>query len=300
MDIIQLYQDFSVDFLTEGHKHCREGWVNTPCPFCTGNPGYHLSYNLDDDFYLCWRCGWHPTSLTVSKLIHLPEHSVYPILKKYGLRILRRSKRIEKKTNTKDHRFPSNVGELSKRHKQYLESRNFDPEKIEKLWKVCSTGPVSSLDGIDYKHRILIPFIWDGVQVSFDSRDVTDKNPNKYMACPLQRELIPHKSILYGKQEEWKKTGICVEGPTDVWRLGVNSFAVSGIKITPKQIRLISNIFKRVHILFDPELQAWKQAAYLKYELRFRGCDAQIVYDIKSDPGSMKQEDADYLVKQLI
>ena len=43
MDIVQLYQDHNVDFMTEGHPHCRPGWVNTVCPFCTGNPGYHLS-----------------------------------------------------------------------------------------------------------------------------------------------------------------------------------------------------------------------------------------------------------------
>ena len=299
MDIIQLYQDYSVDFLTEGHKHCRLGWVNTPCPFCTGNPGYHLSYNLDDDFYLCWRCGWHPTSLTISKLILLPEPVVTSILKQYGLHISRRSKKLEKSINTKEHRFPSNVRALRKSHKKYLEGREFDPEKIERLWKVCSSGPVSSLDGIDYKHRILIPFIWDGIQVSFDSRDVTGKSSNKYMACPKDRELIPHKNILYGKQECWKDTGILVEGPTDVWRFGSSAFATSGIKYTTAQIRQISKTFKRVAICFDNEPQAIIQANKIVAELKFRGVDAFRV-DIEGDPGSMKQSEADYLVKQLI
>ena len=119
------------------------------------------------------------------------------------------------------------------------------------------------------------------------------------MACPGDRELIPHKNILYGKQEAWKETGICVEGPTDVWRFGINSFGTSGIKYTPKQVRVISSIFNRVAVCFDDDPQAIIQANKIVAELRFRGVDAFRV-DIEGDPGSMKQEDADYLVKQLM
>ena len=50
MDVLRLYQDYGVDHLTEGHKHCRDGWVNTPCPFCSGNDGYHLGWNLYDNY----------------------------------------------------------------------------------------------------------------------------------------------------------------------------------------------------------------------------------------------------------
>jgi DNA primase len=119
------------------------------------------------------------------------------------------------------------------------------------------------------------------------------------MACPKDRELIPHKEILYGKQEYWKDNAICVEGPTDVWRFGVRSFAVSGIKFTPKQVRVMAKMFKRVAVCFDNDPQALIQANKLVGELKFRGVDAFRV-DIEGDPGSMKQEDADYLVKQLI
>ena len=51
--------------------------------------------------------------------------------------------------------------------------------------------------------------------------------------------------------------------------------------------------------MFDNDPQAKLQATKIVAELRFRGVDAFRV-DIKGDPGSMKQEDADYLVKQLI
>jgi hypothetical protein len=113
--------------------------------------------------------------------------------------------------------------------------------------------------------------------------------------------LINHKTILYGLQEYWKETGICVEGPFDAMRLGPSSFATFGIKWTHLQLREISKRFKRIFVIYDNEPQAQTQADKLVSELRFRGKE---VYGIQlendTDPGSMKQSDADYLVKQLI
>ena len=51
--------------------------------------------------------------------------------------------------------------------------------------------------------------------------------------------------------------------------------------------------------MFDDDPQAKIQANKIVAELKFREVDAFRV-DIEGDPGSMKQSDADYLVKQLI
>lgn len=299
MDILQLYQDFSVDHKTEGHKHTRLGWVNVECPWCTGNPGYHLGYNLQGNFYFCWRCGYHKIAPTISKLIHVPEKEAYHLIKGYGLLIPKSGKEHIVKIRAKAHRLPSGVIPLQRQHVRYLQERNFDSDYIVSLWHIMATGPVSMLDHIDYKHRIIIPYIWNGEQVSFDARDITDKSNSKYMACPKDRELIPHKDILYGKQSEWRDTGICVEGPTDVWRLGVHSFATSGIKYTNKQVREMAKAFKRIFVVFDDDPQAIVQSKLLVAQLKYRGVDAFRI-DIEGDPGSMKQEEADYFVKQLI
>jgi hypothetical protein len=298
MDIIRLYQDYSINYLTEGHKHCREGWVNTPCPFCSGNEGYHLGFEIENNRYTCWRCGWHPMLPTIAKLLNIEERQARKIVKEYGAFIP--TLKIEKAPQKLiEHRLPSNTQPLGRVHKTYLERRKFDPDKIERIWNILATGPVSVLDGINYRHRIVIPFIWNGQQVSFDSRDITGKHMSKYMACPKNREIIPHKHILYGKQEYWKDEIILVEGPTDVWRMGVYSAAVSGIKYTPEQIRCIASSFKRVAVCFDGEQAASLQANKIVAELKFRGVDAFRV-DIEGDPGSMDQTEADYLVKQLI
>jgi hypothetical protein len=81
--------------------------------------------------------------------------------------------------------------------------------------------------------------------------------------------------------------------------MGTSSCAVSGIKYTPKQVRLLAKIFKRIAVMFDDDPQAKIQANKIVAELKFRGVDAFRV-DVEGDPGGMKQSDADYLVKNLI
>ena len=301
MDILQLYQDFSIDFVTEGHKHTQEGWVNTECPYCEGNPGYHMGYNLTGDFYHCWRCGSHPIILTLTHLLHLPYKEVEQLVKQYDLTLSKTDTAKKVIIGSKVFKYPSDVGPLSDYHKHYLQSRNFDPDYLIKTWQLLSAGPVSMLDKYEYKNRIIIPYEWNGQTVTFDSRSISKSasHEKRYKACPKEYEIIDRKEILYGKQEDWKSTGILVEGPTDVWRMGTSSYAVSGIQYTPNQVRAISKQFRRMAVCFDDDPQARIQATKIVAELKFRGVDAFRV-DIKGDPGSMQQSDADYLVKQLI
>jgi hypothetical protein len=304
MDIVQLYEDYNIDYATEGHKHCRPGWVNTECPFCTGNPGLHLGYNLASNGFTCWRCGWHPIKETIAVLLHVTQQEAGKLIQQYGGKSVVKHEAIVR-IGMKPHILPTNTTSLLTPHKRYLEKRDFDPDKLQKIWGLKGTGPISKLDNIDYKHRIIIPYMWNGQRVSFDSRDITDKAQNKYMACSEEREIISHKDILYGRQDAWTDVGIGVEGPTDVWRLGTHAVATSGIKFKSTQVRMIARAFKRFSVLFDgpsntsQEAEALKKADELVAELRFRGVDA-VRIDIEGDPGCMKQSEADYLVKQLI
>jgi DNA primase len=305
MNIEQLLQDYSIPFYTKG-KNVSAGWIGIQCPFCEDTSN-HLGYNLDDNYFTCWLCGTHFPDQVISKLLNIPEQEARKVIKQYGLLVPKLIKEPQVKIRVKAHRLPSNAEPLNTTHRAYLSKRGFDPDLLERTWNLLGTGPFSQLSTgegenkkmIDYRFRILIPFIWDGQQVSFDSRDITGKDPGRYKACPKDRELIPHKEILYGKQECWKETGILVEGPTDVWRFGTYSCACSGIKFTSTQVRLLASKFTRVAVCFDSDPQADIQAAKMVAELKFRGVDAFRV-DIEGDPGSMKQSNADYLVKQLI
>lgn len=307
MDILQLYSDYGIQARTEGHKHCRPGWVNVECPFCTSqfsNPGYHLGATLDGKVFYCWRCGIHWPDESIAKLLNISRSQAKRLILEYaGTSQIKIGPQI-KTIQTKAYKLPGNITDLSPAHKKYLEKRKFDPEYLEKEWGLVSTGPISLLESggkkIDYGHRILAPIYWNGIQVTFQARDVTNKHPLKYMACPKDRELIHHKHILYRHPNEKSKIGICVEGITDVWRFGRKSFATFGIEFTPTQIRLISLIYEKVGVCYDGnEFAALRQANKLISELRFRKVDAFRI-DIAGDPGDMNQLEAEYLIKQYL
>ena len=210
------------------------------------------------------------------------------------------SKKSEPKIKFKPHKLPSGTASMKQQHRKYLEDRGFDADYLEQEWYLLGTGPISRLDGTDYKHRILAPIFWDGKQVTFQTRDITGKSNVKYMACPKEREGIHHKHIIYSNPKiSWDSVGICVEGITDVWRLGEQAFATFGIKTTQRQIRLIARQFDRIIILFDDDPQAQQQAKQLQAELEVRGVET-IIETIQGDPGDMPQDDADHLVKQLV
>ena len=303
MDILKLYQDYNIDYATEGHKHCRPGWVNIECPFCTGNPGLHLGFPIEGFIFRCWRCGVHYPTKVISALLHVNFKEAKKIINEYGGKS--NVQPFISPVNIKKHIYPSNVTPLDKKHIKYLLSRKHDPGKISNLWGVEGTGPISSLQTnpgkfINYQHRLIIPIYWGGERVSFLARDVTEKHELKYLVCPKIREKIHHKHILYGNQFLRHPTiGIIVEGATDVWRFGVNSFATFGIEFTRQQVHMIAYMFKTIAVAYDFESQAQQKADELIAELRFRGKTAFKV-PIQDDPDKMDQKEADYLVKQII
>jgi len=300
VDVIRFYQDFHIEYGDggSGEKHCRPGWANIPCPFCTGNPGMHLGYSLDDNYFRCWRCGWKPSWLVISQLLGISRSRAEEIIQKY-----RKSHRRVKEKDTpvvlsKEFTLPRNMP-LNYPARRYLMSRGFDPDVLERVWDVRVSAPVSQLDNINFKNRIIIPIYWKGGIVSFQTRDYTGKSKVKYISCPENREIIHHKNIIYGFSECWGDIGICVEGVFDVWRMGTRSFATFGIELKRSQIRLISNTFRKVYILFDPDTEAKKRAKKLSAELKFRGVDSEKIL-LDSDPADLSQKEADILISKLL
>lgn len=297
MRILELLHHLNIPYMTEGHKHCRPGWANMPCPFCTGNPGMHLGVEIEHAYFQCWRCGSHRTGDALTRLSGQPLSLILELMRQFGGKSRLNRHEIVRAPRRKNFKWPTGTGPLTAGQCRYLEKRKFDPDRICYEWDLKGTGPVALLDGIDYKHRILAPITWKGTYVSFQGRTTADVQP-KYKACPKDRELYHHQHILYGKPEEWTDEGICVEGITDVWRFGPRAFAVFGIEYTLPQIREIARAFKRVAVVFDDDPQAVIQAHKLIAELRMRGVDAWWV-PIIGDPGGMTPDDADAFVKDL-
>jgi len=298
MRMPELLNALGVPYQTEGHKHCRPGWLNMPCCWCAGNPGLHLGWDLEREHFYCWRCGGHPTVKTLARLSGKSPSQIRQLMREYGGRP-RFHFQPKRAPRAKGFRLPSNIGPLQSQHHRYLLSRGFNSKELEREWGLLGTGPISMLDGRDYKNRIIAPIVWDGHTVSFQGRSISTTSGIKYKACPKDRELINHKHILYGKQEHWTETGICVEGITDVWRLGPSAFATFGIEYSIQQVKLMAWNFRRIFVMFDDDPQAVRQAEKLVADLRFAGVEAYRK-PVEGDPGGMRQEDAHDLVNRLI
>lgn len=300
--IERLLSDHSIPHVTEGHKHVTDGWVNVHCPFCRGSQNFHLGISVEHGGGHCWRCGGHSLPSAVSRLLDIPYAQAQALIQQYrGPRVrLRRAS----KTNTSPANeviLPQPNAALGGAYAEYLSNRGFDPERTAQEWGLLQTGPVSLLDGISYSHRILIPIHWNGKLVSYQARDITNRSPLKYLACPKAREAIHHKTILYGKQAAWaaSRVIVVVEGVTDVWRFGEHAAATFGIEFTLEQVLQLTKHGDQFFIVFDNEPQAQRQARKLHAQLRALNKTARIE-TVATDPGNMAQEEAAYFVEQLL
>jgi DNA primase len=191
--------------------------------------------------------------------------------------------------------FPIGTRKITDRHKKYLINRNFDPEQIEKDWGILGTGSIG-----EYKFRIVIPIYFNGKIVSFQCRDITDRQVLRYKACEKEKEIIHHKNILYGL-DHIQKSCIVVEGITDVWRFGRGAVCTFGTGYTKNQLYLLSNYVEQVFIFFDTEDAAQQHADRLAWELSILHVQTEIItVPFIKDPAELKQKDADYLKKDLL
>ena len=71
MTFQEILEQYNIPFRSEGHHHCRNGWLQLDCCYCgSGTEGYHLGYNLSGKYLNCWRCGYHNVIKAVMELTH--------------------------------------------------------------------------------------------------------------------------------------------------------------------------------------------------------------------------------------
>lgn len=302
-DILSIYRQYGVHYVTEGDRHSRLGWVNTACPFCFGKAGFHLGVHLTKIWFHCWRCGGHRAVECLMALCHIDQAQATQLWRSiapFG-NSLKKDEGIQRKIAIHGYKRPPGLSPLKSQHARYLEGRGFDPDEIADMWDVQATGPVSYLDTIDYRHRLFIPISWDDREVSFQTRDFTGKSDLKYKACPMDREAIHHKHILYGHPRCFqRRMGICVEGVTDVWRLRDYAFAVFGVQYKHEQVVEIARRFDQVAVVFDGgEKTAARLARRLSSSLVGLGLESTVVQIPNGDPGDLTPDDASSLIQDV-
>lgn len=281
-------EDHNISYLTEG-KNISANWIGINCPFCN-DPSEHGGFSLEKGYYHCFRCGSHKLIDVIIELISCTQSKAKSILAKYST-----DRPIPQEIKPPEILWlPAGCEPMKEQHKKYLESRDFDPDKLEKEWGLQGTGAVGS-----YKHRIVAPIFHQGRSVSYQARAISNKQIPKYKACQRELEIIHHKSILYGSDKVKSDSIIIVEGITDVWRLGIGSAAAFGIEFTQAQVAFIAKNYRRVFVCFDRESQAWGQAKLLAFWLRGLGIEAKVIMLTASDPAAMSNDDAAHFKREL-
>jgi len=295
-DFVKYAADAGIPTISEGHRHCRPGWVQTECPFCSGNPGYHLGYNIAGDYFNCYRCGGHLPIDVIARLGRMDKSAARRALAQYKgkARIRQDAAALSAVKLRRSCKWPHGVGPLKRMHKRYLQGRDFDPEKLIRTWNLEATGCTG-----DYKFRILAPITFEGKVVSFQGLDVTDLASLHYKTCAEKNEARKHKHCLYGA-EHTGKDAVIVEGIADTWRLGPGAAATFGIGYTQTQVQLISK-YRRRFLLFDSgDVQAILQAEKLGHALSVFPGETELIEIEWDDPGEMPQDEADTLMKELL
>jgi len=296
-NIKQFLDDFGIPNTDRG-KHARTKWIQIKCPFCSGHEGWHGGFNIEKEYYNCWRCGWRSLPDIIMELLGCSFPAAKTYLKKYknkpeSSRDIGETRRLPS-PQYKGMTFPPNCQSLSDFHRKYLLSRNFDPDDLIHEWNLKGTSHLG-----DYRFRIIAPIYFQNQFVSYQGRDVTDRQEAKYKACEMENEILHHKHTLYGIDKTKNKSVIIVEGITDVWRFGPGAVGTFGIEFTKSQVRMLLNQFESYFVFFDDDPQAQAQADKLAIILNGFGKDVEII-STEDDPANMSQKDARQLKSELL
>lgn len=297
LDIIRFYTDFRIPIAPPHHKHTRRGWVNTICPFHQGSTGgYHLGYNLVKGYFFCFGCGWHPTDLTIQTFTKTDKRQAKKILQSYEStgQLLKPNQQEEPYEKPDKLKWPEGYGRMVAAHRNYLLRRGFNPEGLEREWDLGGTRYWGF-----YAFRIVVPIVFRGEVVSWQSRDITDKQKAKYLPCPKEQELLHHKQLLYGLDKAKGRIGVVVEGVTGVWRLGPGAVATFGVEYTSSQLLLLCESFDEIRILYDGDEPGQRAAEQMGCELGAMGREVEILEPVGCDSGDMPQEIADKIMKEV-
>jgi DNA primase len=288
-DIIRFCDDYSVDYKSNGD------WLLINCPIvgCKCRD-YKGGFNVSNSYYNCFRCGWHSVLEFIQAITGFDWGQVYVIQKEYTTGTVKYNH--SDKNNFKPVKvdlplFCKPIRE-NKKACEYLEKRGFDIYFLEDNYGVLATNHLSNVP-----HRIIIPIFFKGQLVSWTARSYL-KNIDKgkrYFSCAKEKEVVPHKSILYN----WDNTSdtiIIVEGPTDVFRIGTSTVCTFGTQFCDSQISLIKEK-KKCYIAFDREPIAQQKAKKLMNSINMFTEVENILIPYKDkygeykDPGSFSQKE---------
>ena len=287
-DIREYLDDRSIPYIEEG-KNVSADWIGVNCPFCT-DPSHHLGIHMKTKVYSCFRCGEKGNVLS---LIKLWDNTNYKNAISTVYSFHNYDSQVEDKTyeQASNCMFPPETCPMTKRQKEYLKERNFNPNLLIEKYKLKGTMPVGA-----FKYRIMIPYFLNGEIVTYSARTTSKKIEPKYRHASIRKSVVPVKKTIYNI-DSLDKRGVIVEGCTDVWRIGDGACSTSGTQFTEEQVNMIlQKNLEQVFVLFDKD--AKEQAERLAYKLSsFTGVE---IIDLDSgDPADMTDDEVNHLKREL-
>jgi hypothetical protein len=280
MKFKELLQEQGIDFRDSGHEHCRPGWIQLDCPYCSADwKHYRLGYNISAGYLNCWTCGRHGLVETLATILGISYGQVKKLLGDVDTELapakVERGKLV----------LPTGLGPLLKPHKDYLRRRGYKPDELQRLWEIRG---IDALGGV-LSWRVFIPVHYRGRIVSWTTRSIDDQHSHRYRAARPEQESIDHRTLLYGLDYCRHSIVVC-EGPTDVWRIGPGAVCTFGTGFSRAQVCAMAEFPIRV-VCFDSAPDAQKRARELCDLLEvYPGETYNVVLESK-DPGSGTDEE---------
>lgn len=297
IDFERLFAYEGIPIAKQGERHYRQGWLSTPCPFCTGDEGNHLGFNQKYNVFTCWRCGKHTKGEVLAALLHRPKKEAINYAKEfYNLdpfdvieepEIIRSDKLV----------IPGSK-DIPPLHREYLVKRRYNPDKLASQWDLYFTTYHET-----HPWRLIAPVWYDGKYVSYVGRDVSGMSSTRYLTCFPANEVRDVKLCVFGMQYAVHKKVVVVEGMFDAFRIGHGAIATLGTGWKQEQAEIIARNYDVSYILFDPEHEAQKRATKLANALSVIGKHKSYVLGMSGttadDPGDLTDSEADEIRKLL-
>ena len=292
---------YHIPTFTSGFKQCSKGWIHLDCPYCSGNPGPHLGWNISKGYFNCFRCGFHSVNDVVQTLCHVDYRGAKEIIKEFGGQSTENRRQVIQRPDIRPQvraqaSLPPGCAPVEEMHIAYLEKRKLDPDLIIPKYKLLGTGWMSS-NGWGW--RLVIPVYQDGVITTYTTRDITNKSEIRYKACPADWEAVNIKDTVYGLNFCKTDSVVIVEGAFDVFRLGDGAVCGWGIEWRDTQ-RILLERFHHRYVMFDGgEPGALKAAFKLAHALEAFGGENEVLELTQGDPSDFTQLTADRLMEEL-
>lgn len=297
MNFVKLFTDYKVDFNVRVNK----GWTNVSCPFCDDKT-FNGGFNNAENYFHCWKCGGHNFKQALSLVTGVPKQQVNQLVEQYQGRNAVLSKLNKKEAKGIKLTLPTST--FTKAERKYLEFRDFDPDLLQSKYKIVGGGIAG-----EWKYRIIIPLIYNNVVVSWTGRSILSKNMQKELKIPryknlsIEKSVVNPKSVFYNLDNCKKEIAVLTEGAFDVMRLGDDFFCSFGTELTQAQIKLMSERFKKIFIMFDNEKEAQVKARKFGLEIASTGVDVEVVDAYgdfnKNDGGELTKEEVKMIRQEL-